>query len=422
MLSGKARVEFTLLVALLGVGVALRLAELAFLALPIAVHLVGAYAWAEWDRRPQLSAHRTLSARRIWEGETVEIEIAIENRGARVELVHAADRLPSGLSLVAGTVEEVRELASGEALHLRYTVQARRGLYPLPTVGVEAEDLLGYVTRREELPCSSPLVVIPRLEALSALSISPRRTLPQSGTARSRRGGAGIEFFGTREYRPGDELRRIHWKASARLDQLVVTEFEEERAADVAVVLDVRDRAYRGQGGTDLLDHGARAAASLCQAFLAHGHRVGLLLYGAYLDWVYPGFGRRHGERLLRELARAKLGSSEVFAEIARLPTRLLRAGSQIALVSPLLPGDEEDLGALACRGYNVLALVVDAATADEPSLGTGPEVELARRILRLERWALIGRLYAAHVTPVVWDVRYPLAPQVQAAGRRRPR
>jgi len=418
--SRKARVEFTVLVALLGVGIGLRLAELAFLALAIAVHLVGAYAWAAWDRRPRLAARRSLSSRRIWEQETVEIETTIENLASRVELVHVTDRLPPGLRLVDGTTEEIRELAGGEAIQLRCTVEARRGLYLLPAVRFEAEDLLGYTAWAEDLPCSAGLVVVPRFETLSGVMISPRRTLPQSGTARSRRGGAGIEFFGTREYRPGDEIRRINWKAAARLDELVVTEFEEERAADVAVVLDVRDRAYRGQGAADLLDHAARAAASLCQTFLSHGHRVGLLMYGAYLDWVYPNYGRQHGERLLRELARAKLGSSEVFAEISRLPTRLLRAGSQVALVSPLLPGDDEDLGALASRGYRVLALIVDAATSEESSLGTGPEVELARRILKLERWALIGRLHAARVWPVVWDVRYPLAPQAKAAGRRR--
>jgi len=122
---------------------------------------------------------------------------------------------------------------------------------------------------------------------------------------------------------------------------------------------------------------------------------VGLLLYGAYVDWVYPGSGRRHGERLLRELARARLGTSEVFAELTRIPTRLLRPGSQVALVSPLLPGDAEDLGILTARGYQVMVLVPDPTTVPAPSLG-GPEVEIARRILQLERQAIVVRLHAA--------------------------
>lgn len=419
MVTRKARVEFALLVVLIGLGVGLRVGEVAFLALPLAVHLVGAYALAAWDRRPYLAARRTLSAVRVWESEVVEVRVTVENQGSRVELLYVADPVPPGLELVAGAAADVCELPSGATATLRYSVRPRRGIYPLPSVRIEAEDLLGYATRVDTVPCPSTLTALPRVEAVPGIAITPRRTLPQSGTARSRRGGVGIEFFGAREYRPGDEIRRINWKAAARLDELVVTEFEEERAADVAVVLDVRDRAYRVHDPVRLLDYGARAAGSLCQAFLAQGHRVGLLLYGAYLDWVYPGYGRQHGERLLRSLARAKLGSSEVFAEISRLPTRVLPPGSQIALVTPLLPGDDEDLGVLVSRGYQVLALIVDPTVAEIAAGGGQAEIELAGKLLQLERWAMLGRLCAARIRPLVWDVRYPLAPQAKAAWRR---
>lgn len=143
-----------------------------------------------------------------------------------------------------------------------------------------------------------------------------------------------MEFFGCREYRPGDEIRRINWKASARAGQLVVTEYEEERAADVAVVLDVREAAYRAENPLDLLDHAVRGRRASSRGS-SRGNRVGLLLYGAYLDWIYPGYGRRHGERLLRRLAAARPGRSEIFAELRRIPTQLLPSGSQIAVVSP---------------------------------------------------------------------------------------
>lgn len=416
--SPKARTEFTLLAVLLALGIGLRWPPLAFLALPIAVHLVGGYLFASRGHRPHFAVHRTLSTTRLWEGETLDVETTVVNRGSQVELVHVTDPLPLGLEVVEGATEDVAELEGGGTISLRCTVRARRGHYPLRALRVEAEDLLGYTTWRGDLPCPASVTVLPRVERLRGIVIAPRRTLVQAGTAHSRRGGVGIEFFGTRAYCPGDEIRRIHWKAVARVDELVVTEFEEERAADVAVVLDVRERAYRVQSAPDLLDHAARGAASLCQAFLASGHRVGLLLYGAYVDWVYPGYGRRHGERLLRELARARLGTSEVFAELTRIPTRLLRPGSQVALVSPLLPGDAEDLGVLTARGYRVMVLIPDPTTVPELSL-SGPEVEIARQILRLERQALVRRLHAARARPVVWDVRYPLAPQARTSWRR---
>ncbi|HAZ27289.1 TPA: hypothetical protein DCY65_02360 [Candidatus Acetothermia bacterium] len=414
----KGRAEFLLLAVLLGLGLGLRQPALAFLALPVAVHLVGAFALAAGDS-PRLSAKRTLSAFRLWEGETVEVTVIVENRGRRVEVVHVQDLLPSGAERVDGQAERVAELGAGAQVSLQYVAQVRRGLYSFPAVRIAAQDLLGYATWHTDTPCPASLAVLPRFERLSGISIAPRRTLPQAGTARSRRSGSGIEFFGAREYRPGDDIRRVNWKASARVDELVVVELEEERAADVAVVLDVRDRAYQGPHSLDLLDHAARGAAGLCQAFLSQGHRVALLMYGVYVDWACPGYGHRHAERLLRELARAKPGTSEVFSGLGRLPTALLRPGSQVALVSPLILGDEEDLGMLTARGYRVMALVPDVATMERGSLGEGPEVELAVRILGLERWAMLQRLHAARANPLLWDVRYPLAPQAKAAWRR---
>ncbi len=416
---GKAQAEFVLVALLLGVGIGLRLPAVAFLALPLAVHLLGGFVLASADRPPRLQATRTVSASRVWEGETVEVTVEVANRGRRVELLHVRDPVPRGVEVLEGGGEVLADLAPGAALTLAYTARVRRGVYELPSVWVQARDFLGYVGWSAEVPCPAGLTVLPRYERLGGITLSPRRTLPQAGTARSRRGGAGVEFFGAREYRPGDEIRRINWKATARTGELVVTEYEEERAADVVVVLDVRAAAYRGVDPLELLDHSARGAATVVQGLLAQGNRVGLLLYGAYLDWVYPGYGRRHGERLLRQIARARPGHSEVFAELRNIPTRLLAPGSQVVVVSPLLPGDEEDLGALVARGYRVLVLVPDVTTMEREHLGTGPEVEMAARILALERWALVGRLYAARVRPLLWDVRYPLAPQARAAWRR---
>lgn len=416
---GKARAEFVLVALLLGLGVGLRLPAVAFLALPLAVHLLGGFLLAAADRPPRLQATRTVSASRVWEGETVEIAVELENRGRRVELLHVGDLLPHGVEILSGRREVVADLAPGATLSLAYVARVRRGVYELPAVEVQARDLLGYVGWSAQVLCPGHVVALPRYERLGGLTLSPRRTLPQAGTARSRRGGAGVEFFGGREYRPGDEIRRINWKATARTGELVVTEYEEERAADVAVVLDVRAAAYRGGNSLELLDHSARGAATLVQGLLGQGNRVGLLLYGAYLDWVYPGYGHLHGERLLRQLARARLGHSEVFAELRNIPTRLLAPGSQVVVVSPLLPGDEEDLGALVARGYRVLALVPDVTTMEREHLGTGPEVELAARILSLERWALVQRLYGARVRALLWDVRFPLGSQARPAWRR---
>lgn len=416
----KAALELGLLFLLVTVGLALRHPPILLLAVPVAVHLTFGLALAYEKRHPRLSATRVLSGQRLHEGDEVEVTVEVENQGVDLEVVEVREPLPPRWELKAGRLASVKPLPRGGRMVLSYRARVSRGLYPLSHVEVTVRDLLGYTLWRGELPCAEPLAVLPRYERLSGLSISPRRTLVAQGTVRARRAGAGLEFFGTREYLPGDDVRRINWKAYARWDRLVITEFEEERATEVMVVLDVRASAYPPKHGKELLDRAARAAASLCQHFLGEGHRVGLLLYGRYLDFILPGFGKRHGERLLRMLARAELGHTEVFSELSQLPTRFFPPGSQIALVSPLVPGDQGFIGRLVARGYSLFLVIPDPLSLERAELPHSKETELAARILELERWEMLRTLCSAGVRFLLWDTSFPLAVQVRRLRRGR--
>ncbi len=413
MIWSKARVEFLVFLFLLGTGLALRHPGLLILAVPLAWHLALGVAFAPGNPAPKLRCERGVQPRRAQEGEEVQISLAVKNEGKETLEVFVTDKLLPGLTLVDGRPWGRGLLRPGESLEFSYTARASRGIHRFSAVAVEVRGPLGLLPWRGEIPCPAEVVVLPRYEELSRLELPARRTLPIPGTTRARRGGSGLEFYGIREFRPGDETKRIAWKAFARRGIPVVVEYEEERAADVAIVLDVRAKAYRG-AAPELFDHAVRAAAALAHYLLRQGHRVGLLKYGAYLDWVFPGYGKRHKEKILRELAEAQLGESEVFEELARLPTRLIPAGSLIVLISPLLLGDEEVLGRLVARGYRVCVVVPDPTSVLLRGMEDSPEAELGRRILALERWVLLRRVRRTGATVVEWDVRQPLAPLVR--------
>lgn len=417
--AAKTRTELTLVVLLLASGFGFLQPGLVLLAGMLVAHLAIGLYLARPQRGPLLLASRHLSAGTLLEGDRLEVQVEVKNLGPGLEVVALDDGPPSGLLLEDGETSLTAPLPSRAKLGLRYAVRVKRGRYRMPAVQVVVRDLLGYLTWQGEVACPATLTVLPRSSPAPGITIRPRRTLVVPGTARARRGGSGTEWFGTRQYQPGDPIRRIHWKAVARWGKPAIIEFEEERAADVVVVLDVRRHAYPVECAPDLLDDAARAAATLCDSFLFAGHRVGLLLYGTYLDRVFPGYGRRHALRLRHELARARLGTSLVFDRLGRLPARFLRPGSQVVLVSPLVPGDEEDLGRLAACGYQVMVLL-----PEPPPRRSGeerPELALASRLLALERRAMARRLRLARVRLLVWDTRHPLAPQVRAGWRRAP-
>jgi uncharacterized protein (DUF58 family) len=321
-MAAKIRTELTLILLLLASGFISLQPGLVLLAVVLVAHLAIGLCVARPRGAPLLRASRHLSAGTLSEGDKLEIQVELENLGPGLQVVALEDDPPSGLLLEAGETYAVAPLPSRATLSLRYAVRVKRGRYRMPAVQVAVRDLLGYQAWQGEVACPANLTVLSRSEPVSGITIHPRRTLVVPGTAYARRGGSGIEWFGTRQYQPGDPIRRIHWKTAARWGKLAIVEFEQERAADVVVVLDVRRHAYPIESAEDLLDDAARAAANLCDAFLLAGHRVGLLLYGTYLDRVFPGYGRRHALRLRHKLAAARHGGSRFArAGVARLAT-----------------------------------------------------------------------------------------------------
>jgi uncharacterized protein (DUF58 family) len=235
-----------------------------------------------------------------------------------------------------------------------------------------------------------------------------------------------VEFFGVRPYLPGDPPRHVNWHASARNpDELYSNEFQQERVADVAIVLDGRERSNLHAEGDSLFEHSVLAAGSLADTVLQQGNRVGLLVYSQYLHWTLPGYGKIQRERILHALARAAPGSSQIFEGLQYLPARLFPAQSQIILVSPLIDEDYPTLVRLRARGYHVMVVSPDPVGFEArllPRRGakySAAEVELSARIARLERAWMLGRVRSAGIRVIEWDVRQPFDQVTRAAFSR---
>jgi uncharacterized protein (DUF58 family) len=266
------------------------------------------------------------------------------------------------------------------------------------------------------LPAPGQLLVLPRVSKLRAVAIRPLRTRSYAGPVPARQGGSGVDFFGVREYQAGDARRWINWRVSARHPRSLFTnEFEQERIADVGLILDARQRSEVRIRGESLFEHAVQATASLAGAFLDNGNRVGLLIYGRSLDWTFPGYGKVQRERIVQALAHARTGDSQVFDRLDYLPTRLFPAQSQIVLVSPLWRDDLPTLLRLRAHRYQVLVIRPDPISLEIQALAPRPEVQLATRIAHLERTLLLRRLLQAGVAVVDWPVDKPLDQAIYA-------
>lgn len=359
---------------------------------------------------PRLRATRELETTRAATDQPVWVRVSVTNQGDRLEEVRLRDLLPVGLAATEGASEVLTSLDAGTTIEFQYTVQARRGLYKLGGIEVTVSDRLGLFRRRIVLPVSDQLFVLPDVLKLRRIEIRPRATRVYSGAIPVRQGGAGIEFHGVREYQPGDPQRWINARATARHTQsLFVNEFEQERVADVGLILDGRRRSDVRLGDQSLFEHGVTATAAFAEAFLKGGNRVGLAIYSDAVEWTFPGYGNLQRERILRALASARTGDRPAFEGLELLPTQLFPGRSQIVLISPLVSEDLTALVRLRAQGYQLLILSPNSVAYERSHLPPSPDVELAARIASVERQYLLRRLLYAGIQVVDWDVSVPL-------------
>lgn len=377
------------------------------LAIPFALYLSAALLYQPAQVR--LRVTRTLSADRVAPGQPVEVVLQVVNDGRYLEQVMIRDLYPTALALTAGAPTLLTSLAPNAEVVLCYTLSGTRGLHQFGGVEVTAAEQLGIVTRQSVIPASDQIFVMPDLIRLRHVELRPRRTGVYAGLIPVRQGGPGVEFFGLRPYQPGDPERWINARASARsVDQMYVNQYEQERVADIGLILDGRRRAdVRTQDGS-LFEHGVSAAAALADVLLRSGNRVGLAVYSHAVDWTFPGYGTVQRERILRALARARTSDRAVFEGLELLPTRLFPPRSQIILISTLLPEDLTVLTRLRGMGHPLLVISPNPIDWERAALPAGQATELAARIAGVERALLLQRLRRIGVEVVDWHVTTP--------------
>ena len=348
-----------------------------------------------------------VSGPRAFEGDRVRITIGVTT-SPRAALVELFEPLPATARVVSGRSWSLVRPGRDGAAEWTYEVEcARRGALNLGTVHARVWDRAGL--RSRELDARSPKAVrvYPRLLPVRRLP-RPRRTQTSMGNYVARAVGEGLEPGDIRPFVHGDRVRHVNWRASLRFGSLYVTQYQQERNADVILLLD--SLAETGEAPNTTLDASIRAAASLAAGYLERKDRVGYIEYGGLLRSVRPGSGRRHYERLVDTMLRAEVTFSYVTRDISLLPRRLLPAQALVIALSPLLErAFEKVLVDLAARGFDTVVVSPSPIPLVRRGLAASRVADLACRLWALERRAAADRLRRLGITVVEWDATGPL-------------
>ena len=420
MFTRKSTLYFSLAVATLTIGLLLGDFQMGILTLGLASLFFLANVWG-LPETVEVKLKRRIVPDQTFGDEDITVEQHIENMDktslVNLELVEIISE--KKITPRRGTNKTMASLGAFEKQELDFEFPSPpRGNYQIGPLILRARDPYGfYMVERKLGP--ETLSVIPRPERITGAQLRPRHVLAWPGTIPSRSMGIGTEFYSMRKYVPGDDPKRINWKASARQNELIVNETEAERITDVMVVLDT-DVTIFEEAEDELFERGIRAAASMASLLLRQGNRVGLILQGGERGSLPVGFGKRHERRILYLLAEAKPGRPTVSTSYVMnlLARRMLPSLSQIVIISPLLePEIREGVNQLAQAGYKMLVV----SPMPTPPSKFGFETErIGFRLAMLERSITLLSLEKSS-TVINWPREIPFSVVLSKVNRQRP-
>ncbi len=358
---------------------------------------------------PRFTAEIEADERAV-EGDEIGVRITLA-ASAAVDRLDVFVRLPAGLEVADGDQARSLRLARGERRELELTVRAKRwGAHRLGPVYLRSRDPLGLLVAEGVLARTPEIRVYPREDTLRRI-LQPRETQVFSGSEVARRKGEGIEFADMRPWAPGDPLKRVNWRATARRGEVWVNESHPERNTDVILFVDSFAEA-RGQDASTL-DLAVRATAALADAYISRRDRVGLISFGGILRWLEPGMGMVQLYRIVDALLDTQIILSYYWTGIDVIPRRTLPPSALVIALSPLLDRRSVDaLLDLRARGYDLSVFDVSPVPfAERPDSGVDA---IAYDIWILRRDALRHQLQRAGVAVAEWRDGAPLQASIE--------
>jgi uncharacterized protein (DUF58 family) len=387
--------------------------------------LVGfALGWAFLVLLAMLAARLRLNGlvaeRRIgsnaFEGDLLTVDLALENHGTRPgTFIVAGDTFGAGLADRQSVLEPgPLPPQHRRVLSYRAFVAGQWGLYTVGPLSIGGWDPLGLVYAVREVPRMDPFEVFPRVHEIETLSTRAGRSTVAPRDTTTAAAGQSLLFRGVRDFEAGDDVRRIHWPATARRGSPMVREFERDQQPLFVLFLDLDRRGRAGLGKGSTLEYLVRIGASLLWTAHRRGDVFSLVAEGEREVHVPPGQGDSHLAAAMHELVRARQNGTTSILETVDRHREWLPPGTTAVL---LLANPEIDLDALestiaGLRAFAARPVAVAVDALAFPPVDRPPTpVEVARE----HREALARRLVDLDVTGAVLGPDTPPEDLLQA-------
>jgi uncharacterized protein (DUF58 family) len=333
--------------------------------------LIIGVSWPHWLVR-QLSVVRS-GPQRAEEGDNITFRVEVENRGWLPRfMVELVDHLPfvgaanGPVTSADKTLGMVAYVPGGGLRRFEVSlVCEKRGFYRLGPVGLASSFPLGLAEARQHRNDGvQTLTIYPDVFPIMALPLRGMPSQVHRGGYLLPEGAGAAEFSGLREYRRGDNPRHVHWPTTARLNELMVKEFEPLASAGLYVVLDQAADANAGQGRHASFEYAVRIAASMVKFASASGIHTRLIGQGKHSTYLPAGSGEHHYQGVLEELAVIDADGATPYARVLERVALDCRHGETVVAFLSEPEGRLTDtlqaLALLRSGGANLYVVVFD--------------------------------------------------------------
>jgi uncharacterized protein (DUF58 family) len=283
-------------------------------------------------RKLAIAVERSNLPARVREGQSVAVILSIEAK-RRATTIIVEDRLDPALGETSRL--PIPSIGVGEAVEHSYSFAPnRRGVYDLGPVSATWSDPFGLTTQAQELAPTTPIIVHPRVEVVHDRVLTRMWEDPPIRPPVSKPWPTGFEFYGMRDYVPGDDLRRVVWTAVAKTGRMMVRESEQGISDRVCIFVDTSREWHQPGDPSPTFEAGVRVAASLCARHISDGFAVSLHTNDVALESSVRGPRARF--TLLDHLARVQQSATPM----GNVGSRLLgdsRRGAHFVVISPHL-------------------------------------------------------------------------------------
>jgi uncharacterized protein (DUF58 family) len=322
----------------------------------------------------------SLEATNFYEDDLVEVTLALTQTGWRpVFMLWGVETCPFAPSEQQTQILFAPALFRNEPVTLQYQAAAdRRGAHTFPDIRFRSGGAFTFFRTRHTLAVPGELLIYPQYQPLKRMRLLENRGFTDRYAMRT---GNSSEVIGTREYRSGDSLRKIHWRTTARAGKLVVKEFSDTDHLTITVVLDLAAQPDHAIDKYSPFETAIRVAASL--GYFATHKNIPFRLVGRSTTWRIPNIAFSWWG-VLHSLARVERDGDTPLAEVLR---QLKPVPFVVVLISSVNENVLKELTALPKRGTHVLAIFISAEGTLPPAALDLHYEMLHVRAIQPEKW-----------------------------------